>query len=88
MISGANSGADERGTRSSDMTLEATTKRRPFEPSLLVSSAADTLLTSGETHFGIFTCDKNIWFQLKSTALSTSVRIIRTKHGIQIRNGV
>lgn len=55
MISGASSGADDRGTRSSDMTLEATTMRRPLEPSFLVSSAADTLLTSGETHFGVFT---------------------------------
>lgn len=61
-IIGANSEADERGSRSSDMTLEATTKRRLFEPSLLVSSAADTLLTSGETHFCIFTYDKNVLF--------------------------
>lgn len=61
MINEASSGADDRGTLSSDMTLEATTKRRPFELSLLVSSAADTLLTSGETHFCIFTCDNKMF---------------------------
>lgn len=54
MMSGVGSGAEERGTRSSDMTLEATTTRRPLEPSLRVSAAAETLLTSGETQVGIF----------------------------------
>lgn len=48
----ADSDVDERGTRSSDITLEATTTRRTPDPSFLVSSAADTLLTSGGTQFG------------------------------------
>lgn len=57
-MSGASRGAEERGTRSSDITLEATTTRRPLEPSVRVSSGADTLLTSGETQVGIFSCKK------------------------------
>lgn len=52
----AESVADDRVVRSSDMTLEATIMRRPVAPSFLVSSEADTLLTSGATHFGNFTC--------------------------------
>lgn len=50
--------ADERGARSSAMTLDATTMRRPLDPSLLVSSAAEMLLTSGGTQFGGFSCYK------------------------------
>lgn len=58
VISVAGSEAEERGARSSAMTLDATTMRRPLEPSLLVSSAAETLLTSGDTQFGGFSCYK------------------------------
>lgn len=50
------SGADERGTRSSEITLDATTTRRTLEPSFRVSSAADTLLTSGDAHVDTFSC--------------------------------
>lgn len=58
MINGVRSVADDLGTRSSDMTLEATTTRRTLVPSIRVSSAAEMLLTSGETQFGILSCGK------------------------------
>lgn len=54
----ANRVADEvdLGARSSDITLEATTTLRPLVASAFrLSSAIETLLTSGGTHVGIFT---------------------------------
>lgn len=61
VTSGAISGAEaeERAARSSDITLEATTTRRPAVPSLLVSSATAAPLISGATQVGNFIWNKS-----------------------------